>query len=1068
MATKDVKCGFLMLVLLMVAVPSALPAQSTTGTISGTVFDPQRAVVPGAMVTTRNLETNITRSVTTNETGRFRMTNLPVGTYEVSVEIAGFSRYVRSGITLALNQDAVVEVALQPAAISETVTVIENAPALNVTNSEVGVQFDAKRISELPLNPGFTGGGTLRNVYSLALSAPGVSELGRNQMEYSSGVNYAANGMRLRSNNIMVDGQDTNEPGVTGRAQALNNPDIVQEVRLITNQFSAEYGRNSGSIMNVVTKSGANEFHGTAFWFHNDNALNSLSNLEKAAGQTKTPFRIENQVGGSLGGPIVHDRTFFFGSYQRWANRRQGTGNTLRGAPTEAGRTILQNVVGNRPQVAALLKHLPPAQSPIGQSVPFTVGGTAYQVPIGSLTGSAARKIDDDQFSIRIDHQLAPMHSLGGRYLLNDELDSGAGQVTPPGLTTLAPTRQQAASIWLTSTLSNSMVNEVRTSYQRYGTSSGPVDSSSLEIPSIEINELGLVGFNQSDSRTGIGLAINLPQYRYNNIYQIQDTLSLIKGNHALKFGADLRRSEVATFFVPIIRGRLAYSTLQRFVDDVADAATINRPLPGGSSIQYYKWYDTFLFAQDEWKLTPAFTLTYGLRYELPGNTVDDLVEPNTRIVAAAGGDQRFLFGPVPKSDRNNLQPRVGFNWNPRTSTDGVLGVLTGGDKFVLRGGYARTNDYAFLNVNINIASAFPFVASLTLPSTPQPGGVTGVSNAFAALATAQGFSGDPMLLTRTVVGDNFRSPSADQFSLEVQREVTRDFVFRVGYIGTKGTGLFQTLDGNPRLPFSTTRVDPTRGVIRVRANAASSIYHSLQMSMDKRLSENFSAGVHYTWSSFIDDASDIFNPSTGEVAVPQDSFNRSADRGRSSYDRPHRVAGNFVYELPVYRDQAGPIGRLLGGWQLNSFFTFQSGAPFTALNGADPTGALSGIDALLGSAIRPNLNTALDVSGMSVPELRKAGGRSLFSQLTAGQRTGNIGRNTLRADGINNVDLGIIKNTRVGEDNTVQFRVEMFNFTNTRNFGIPEGRVNSPNFLDQWATEGGSRRLVMALRYQF
>jgi hypothetical protein len=324
------------------------------------------------------------------------------------------------------------------------------------------------------------------------------------------------------------------------------------------------------------------------------------------------------------------------------------------------------------------------------------------------------------------------------------------------------------------------------------------------------------------------------------------------------------------------------------------------------------------------------------------------------------------------------------------------------------------------------------------------------------------------MLLTRTVVGDNFRSPSADQFSLEVQREVTRDFVFRVGYIGTKGTGLFQTLDGNPRLPFSTTRVDPTRGVIRVRANAASSIYHSLQMSMDKRLSENFSAGVHYTWSSFIDDASDIFNPSTGEVAVPQDSFNRSADRGRSSYDRPHRVAGNFVYELPVYRDQAGPIGRLLGGWQLNSFFTFQSGAPFTALNGADPTGALSGIDALLGSAIRPNLNTALDVSGMSVPELRKAGGRSLFSQLTAGQRTGNIGRNTLRADGINNVDLGIIKNTRVGEDNTVQFRVEMFNFTNTRNFGIPEGRVNSPNFLDQWATEGGSRRLVMALRYQF
>src|SRR6266566_931729 len=324
------------------------------------------------------------------------------------------------------------------------------------------------------------------------------------------------------------------------------------------------------------------------------------------------------------------------------------------------------------------------------------------------------------------------------------------------------------------------------------------------------------------------------------------------------------------------------------------------------------------------------------------------------------------------KRDNNNFQPRFGFNWNPRTRTDGWIGRLTGGNKFVLRGGYSRTNDYGFINIHLHIASAFPFVAAITLPDP---------NNAFARLAAAQAVIPDPLQLTRTVVGGDFRSPSADQYSLEVQREMTENLVLRVAYVGTKGTSLFQTLDGNPKLPFSAQRVDPTRGVIRLRANAASSIYHSLQVSGEKRLSNAFSAGIHYTWSTFIDTASEIFNPSSGEVAVSQDSFNRNADRGRSSYDRPHRLTGNFVYELPLFRNQQGALGHLAGGWQVNSFFTFQSGAPFTVLNGADPTGALMGIDASVGQAIRPNQVTTRDTSRMSMQELIAAGGH-LCTQL--------------------------------------------------------------------------------------
>jgi hypothetical protein len=443
-----------------------------------------------------------------------------------------------------------------------------------------------------------------------------------------------------------------------------------------------------------------------------------------------------------------------------------------------------------------------------------------------------------------------------------------------------------------------------------------------------------------------------------------------------------------------------------------------------------------------------------------------------------------------------------------------VLGRLTGGDRLVIRGGYARTHDSNFININLNIASAFPFVAAINLPA----------AGAFAAIPTAQPTGLNPAAFARTVVAEDFHSPAYDQFSLEMQRELSRDLVLRVGYVGTRGRDLFQTIDGNPRQPTNSIFIldsrftqiaspartaallpgspnnpcrvrifDPTNctlGIIRLRANGAESDYHSMQVSLDKRLSRGFSAGVHYTWSSFMDTASDLFNPSGGEVAVSQNSFDRESDRARSSYDRPHRLSGNFVYELPYFRDQRGLKGHVLGGWQINGFLTFQSGAPFTPLNGADPTGALNGIDGLVGNAIRANVITSLNVSGMSVEELfalrgtvSSATGNALFGTLqctgptdAAGrllpsatcQRFGSAGRNTLRADGIGNLDFGIIKNTQLAENVRLQFRADMFNATNTRNFGIPTASVNAGAFLNQWTTNGGNRRIILGARLVF
>jgi hypothetical protein len=1076
-------------------------AQSSTGSISGTVSDERQAVVAGATVTVRNVETGFSRTATVDSSGRYNFVNLPVGPYEVTVESPNFAKYVQTGIVLVVNQNAVVDATLQAGGVAEVVTVAENASVLNTTTAEVSTRFDSKRLSELPIAPN-------RNVFNVLLSTPGVSQLSSGQTGFANGLSFSSNGGRLRSNNFMLDGQDINDPSVSGGQVALNNPDAIGEVRIITNQFLAEYGRNSGSVVNFIGKSGTNDFHGTGFVFYNGEGLNACSNSDRIAGfcnlnatdpsRKIAPFRKEFQYGFTIGGPFLRfgegvplfarDKTFFFGDYQKWTDRQLASGTGISGAPTAEGRAILQSVVGNRPQVQALLTYLP-AGTPNGGSTSFRVGETTYTIPLGTFAGTSAFTFDSTQTSIRLDHRLNNDNLLYGRYRYDSNVSAGGGQVSPAGLTTVVPTRTQAATIVLNSVLTSKLSNEARISWSRFGSTTNASDPSSLVIPSIEISALGLTGFNAGPTRTAIGLAVNLPQFRFNDTYQIQDSMVYITGNHSIKFGVDLRRTDARVFFVPTTRGRLSYATptvasglppLQFFIDDTAEVSTFNSPLRGGDIINFYRWKEYYFYVQDEWRIRNNFTLTFGLRYEYPGDSFSYLKENNQRVLAANGNNPGFTFDPQPQPDKNNFMPRIGFNWNPRFSDKGIAGFITGGDKLVIRGGYSRTYDANYINLNLNVASSFPFVVSTTFSGAQ-------LNNAFTTLQNAvrnpNPVVAAPLLQTRTVVGGDFRAPSTDQFSFEIQRELTSDTVFKAGFINTRGRGLFQTIDGNPRTacPGGTSanlcpRVDPTRGVIRLRANRAESDYNAMQLSLDKRLSRNFSANVNYTWSKFIDTASETFNPSNAEVAVAQDSFNLAGDRGLSSFDRPHRISGSVVYELPVFRGQRGFAGRLLGGFQVNSFFTLQSGAPFTVLNGSDPAGALNGIDALVGNAIRPNVVGNPDFRGLSPREIRAqcgapVGGNrcpNFFSFITAAQRVGNAGRNILRGDKLFLVDFGVIKNTQITEKVRFQVRADMFNVLNKRNYGIPEGRLNNANFLLDGIVPAGNRRIILGARVVF
>ena len=744
MIRKGRRLALLGAFLLCMSAPQIM-AQSTTASISGRVADEQQASIPNASVTARHVETNTSRTTQTNEEGRYRFESLPVGSYEVAVEAQGFSRYVQSGITLLLNQSAVVDVSLKVGSVQEVITVTENASLLNTATAEVGTRFDSRRVSELPLS-------TNRNVYNIALSAPGVSQLGSGQTSFAgggtgstSGISFSANGGRIRSNNFMIDGQDNNDFGVAGATIPLNNPDAIQEVRLVTNQFSAEYGRNSSAVFNAITKSGTNDWHGSAFWFHNDNKLNACSNTNKAGGfcnpnatdpsRRGAPFRIENQLGGTIGGPLHlprfgeggpsilsgKDRTFFFFSIQRWWDRQLGVGTTLNGAPTEAGRQVLAAAAGDLPQVRALLDFLPAAQTPINRTAVFERNGQRFTVPLGSLTGSQPSAFNDWQTSFRIDHKLNEKHNLNGRYLYqdNDTLGGPASQITPPGFSSAIVARTQGVNLSLTSVLTPNLVNEARGAYLRFASQTSALDPERRADSLHRDRRARPVGSSTPPPRAPASASASTCRSSRCATPTSFRTRSLTRPATTASSSAPTSAATSSTSSSS--RRRAASSSTPRWTSSSKTsppASTSTKTSPGVARILHLDWHDFYFFAQDEWKVRPNFTLSFGLRYENPGQPIQDLVDFNAPVLAAAGNDPRFRLTPIPGRDNDNFQPRLGFNWNPRTE-GGLFNFLTGGDKLVIRGGYTRTHDYAFTNIALNIWSSFPFVAAVSaIPTT--------------------------------------------------------------------------------------------------------------------------------------------------------------------------------------------------------------------------------------------------------------------------------------------------------------------------------------------------------------
>jgi hypothetical protein len=1011
---------------------SALPAsaQITRGAVSGVVRDASDAVVPGATVTVTNVDTNISSTAVTDAAGFYRMGGIEPGTYVVKTELAGFTTVEVRDVVVRTASEATVNVSLKVAGLGEEVTVTADSIGveLNKTNANIAYTATARQIVDLPLSAD-------RNINNLIATAPNVTR--------SDGQGtFSANGSRSRNNNYMIDGSDNNDVSVTiSTSQVV--PEAVAEFQVVTNPYNVEFGRNSGAQVNVITKSGTNRFQGEVWDYYRSNEFYSLNNIEKGAGLSETARFNRHQAGASAGGPIFRDKTFFFGLYQYDAQRPGPTpGATVR-IPTPEGYAALQGVPIGAGQTTAsrsdVLQQVAFLQDIYAQNVTFrnltntTVNGVPIQT--GQTNVSIIAPSTYHTYFARVDHQLGSSDRLTFRYSFNDRADENAisNCAFGPlfcGNQDLKDTNIQASDSHI---FSSSMLNEFRFSLVRRN----------LDFPE-----------NDPDSPTGtisglftIGGATNFPQSRVTDSYQFTNTLTWSRDKHTLKFGADVRYNKVDNESAFNSKGAFVFNNLQDYMNNFAFSFT--------QALQTASWYanqwQTYLFAQDDFRITPELTVNLGLRYEYSQVPLGMFGAEDPESLATG------VPGPA-EADTNNWAPRVGFAWSPRSSN-----TFLGDGRTVFRGGFGIGYDVVFYNLLTVNASNYPRVVTAV---------VNNVQNVYPNLLPVGGSPVFNPLAQWINSPEDLQNPDQRYYSLGWQREFGR-YVFEVGYTGSRGYHGINQVEMNPAI-----LTDAQAALVRSTLNAnsipglqarrltpqyglrtlipayvgpgdndveARSEYNAVFVSGNRRFFNGLSFGGSYTYSKFMsnNDASLGEAGTGGSSQRPQSMFDYEAEWSRSQFDRPHRWVVNFVWELPG--PDAGFMRTLVGGWQLSAVSSGQSGRPFTILTGVDSSG-----DGNTGSD-RPNVGSGsfdwdeehqgFKNNGYYVVPLG-TNGLPLANSLG----NGNAGRNSERAAYEYNTDVSLQKRFYFG-DRYLSVRIDSFNVFNQDIYGVPVNAMNNVSF---------------------
>jgi len=985
----------------------AAQAQTSRGVVSGVVADSTGARISGAAVTLTNTETTLSRNTTTNDEGFYRFDAVDLGTYTVTITASGFGTLTKTSVNVSANQISAIDAELQPGGQQVTVDVVADSGVLLQTEAPVrGGTIEERRITELP----FAG----RNPVSLALTLPGVSS---NRFGFGVGT-FSVNGSRGRSNNFLIDGTENNDISVAGQAFQITNTDAIQEVSVQTSNYDAEFGRAGGAVVNVITKSGTNDFHGSLSYLLDSTFDDALTNTQALNTQSVAdrkghpPVGTEQWFSGTFGGPVIfphfgeggspfgyngRNRTFFFAAYQE--QRQVSSSSFSRTVPTDAGVATLRsifpaganarldtylNVIGNIRGTASPFL-IPLTNNTAGQCASLPAGSRPC-VQFGTGFFSASRKFLDRQIQIRIDHKLGENDQLSGRYLYDNAFDPLAS-INFPNFQTSQKNRYQNGVLSETHTFSSTVTNELRLAYNRI----------KLSFPVDPTNALGttLPRFDFS-TVSSIGIQTNLPQGRVANNYVVQDTMTYLHGNHTFRFGLDILKQRSRQFAPIVERGSLTYvnggsnwTGFANFLDDFGGSG--GGPRRDFGSAKYYPFLTRqAYFFQDRWKASSALTLTLGIRYENFGQALDSL---RTSVFTGLFNiDPVTLQGPFNQPNRvghdnNNFAPTVGLAYSP-SFEHGFLGSLIGDKKTVLRMGYQIGYDSFFNNIASNAQTSAPNVVATTVSSTVTSANPRGLANVSGLLPTT------PRLVipqdNQTLVIKGLVNPYYQKWSVGIQRELPWSLVVDASYVGNKGTRLFANEDLNPSVPATpnavlpgvsritppgftgttTGRFDNIQGSRLIRTNGGSSIYHSGQLLVSRRFARGFALTGAYTYSKLIDNASEVFG--VGDTNLPQQAAfpaifgGQASERAVSFFDRTHRASFTYVYQLPWYKEQNGALGHLLGGWEVSGVTTFESGVPLTVVNGADS-------DQFGGNLDRPTFNPTGQAGVRAVPSVATA-----------------------------------------------------------------------------------------------
>jgi hypothetical protein len=1018
-------------VLLLTAGGPAAFAQSFTGQIVGSVADQTGAVLPGVTITATNVDTNATREILTNETGNYTITALPAGNYRIEAQFPGFATQVRTGVVLQVNQAARIDFEMAVGDVAQTIDVIGTAPLVETDTASLGQVIDRDKIDDLPLNG--------RSFLGLNMLATGVSELAQGENTASRGGNAHINGGRLWGNNFILDGVDNNDLA-NGEIRLLPSIDALAEFKIQTSTFAAEFGRATGGVVNLTTKTGTNEFHGTLFGFHRNDNLDATNFFVNRANREKPEFK-RSDFGGTIGGPIVSDHTFFFFNYE---GSRQSTNANRSGlVPTRAmrqgdfsatGKTIIDPTTG-QPFAGNII---PSSRfSPRAQAfLPF------FSDPdIDSVTGanntfrSTGVPKDIDQYTIRVDTKLTENQTFFGRYTHSDDVSVRELQrTTTPGLGDDVIKNPQAIALFLTSIWSNQLVGETKFGFSRSNTqilqrkearegfhakALGLTETQSFASDNDLIQKfpgLSISGYDQPQGNGG-GFA------RFHNNWHVSEALTWTRGDHTFKFGGEFRREGMNLIFPSNTSG--SYTFNQAFTgDNFADfllgyLGSAGRKV--GNSVEHERGNFFSYFFQDDWKATPNLTINWGLRHDvqLPLYEQDNLWRQwnfDTGQLVQLGVD--IGTNGAWDTDKNNFAPRLGFAWD-----------VTGDGNTVIRAGGGIFYDVLLHN--------YPFQMFLGPPSSSVE---NNNAQAFNDVPFDNPFPNPPATITvgsntriRTVVRDSANT-YMQRWSLSIQRALHNNVLLDLAYVGSKGLRDRIGYDGNQPLlvgdptktaaEIAATKPYPQVGRISTGSTEGQSTYHSFQAKLEQRTTNGLSYIASYTWSKNIGTggASAFGNPGS-----PQDALNRiGAEKGLISFDRKHRFSFNYIYEFPA-SGLEGAASRIVDGWQLTGIVTAMTGTPLTVTSSRRLPGSIGGQSFRPDRVCNPNISNGtpdrwFDTNCFAAP----------------GNRFGNASRGTVRAPGRNTWDLSLIKNTYIGEDQNLQLRFEFFNAFNRTNFQAP------------------------------